>query len=245
MINRQYCRQTQPSISRRSSRIKKPVITFLLLTIALLIFLHFTLDATIRQSLEYQGKIIASEQLAQETLKTLQEMKLSYGDLVTVTRDGEGKLSSIETNMDKVNQLKNQLETNVTGSVNGIQSHTYSLPLGTLLGNDYLMGRGPEIPLQIRPMGYMESTVESRFRSAGINQTNHQLVLNLRLDLTTLVPLHHAESVVTTNVILAETVIVGEVPEYYTNITGEEGTGSSTARDLWMNPWDASPGETK
>lgn len=237
MVNRRYLRQKKSIPSGRTARLRRPAASFLLITAALLIAAHFTLSSTIERSMEYQGRSLASETLSGEALGLLEDMSLSYGDLVTVSRDDDGKIVSIETDSGKLNTIKNTLERNVTQALGTLRLHSYSVPLGTLLGSEWLSGRGPEIPLRLTPTGYLESTVESRFTSAGINQTNHRLVLNLTLSCTTLVPLHRAEITVTTNFVLAETVIVGEVPEYYTQIVSDETTASK-ARDSAMDPWD-------
>lgn len=215
MVSRKYL-QSGASKSRgrrgRTAGIRRPLALFLLLTAALFAALHFLLDETVRQVMVYQGRILASETLARETLSVLQELDVSYGDLAEISRDSQGRVVSVQVDSAAVNRIKNLLARRVTQALP--ERSGYSLPLGTLLGNGWLSGRGPEVPLWITPVGYLESGVESEFLSAGINQTNHRLVLRLTLSYTTVVPLHRADFTVETDFILAETVIVGQVPEY-------------------------------
>lgn len=246
MLSRQYSRRmtgkcakhtrpgetVRPAGCHRTHPLRRTVLLFAVLTLALLFAADLALRAGIRETLRYQGQIAASRTLAAEVQKILEPMELTYGDLAQVTRDAAGKINSIEMNMAQLNLIKSRLEQGVTGALDGEGIGEIRLPLGTLLGNEYLLGRGPLVTVRLQPMGLLQTEFESHFQSAGINQTSHRIELSLTLSLTTLAPLHRAETTVTTNFILADTIIVGEVPEYYTSITGGlPGSGTADASE--------------
>lgn len=226
MLNRRYIhRQKRPlqpprPAGRRRKRRGRPFLAFLAITAVLFLFADFRLRPSIAQALRYQTRAAAVRILSEETLALLEPMELSYEDISRIHRDENGKITSIETDTVKMNLIKSRLEQGVTAALNSGEGQGISLPLGSLLGNEYLSGRGPAVTVRMIPTGALQAEFVSRFQSAGINQTSHRIVLNLTLDVTGMVPLHSAETTVTTNFVLVDTVIVGEVPEYYTNIAG-------------------------
>ncbi len=220
MQKRSYLRQRR---SPRQSKLRKNLLSFLTATLVLLAIAGFRLTPAIKKSMEYQGRMVSLEVLTDETMAVLNEMDLSYGDIVQMSKDDEGKISSIEMDGGKINRIKTTLEKKVLEAFREKGTVEYRIPLGTLLGIDYLSGRGPGIPMKLIPMGYLQGKVESEFESAGINQTSHRLILNLTMKATTIVPFRRSDITVSTNFVLAETVIVGQVPDYYTNI-GRDGS---------------------
>ena len=211
-------RQTHPARFR--------LLLFLVVALLCLTGIDLLLRPRIARALREQGGAAASQILSQTTLQVLEELEVTYEDLVEITRNDTGEIRSIETNSLELNRIKSLLEQRVIAALNDRGVCEWEIPLGSLLGSEYLSGRGPMIPLRIQPAGSMTTEFESRFQAAGINQTSHRIVLNLALSLTTFVPLHGAAVTVHTNFIVADTIIVGEVPDYYTNITGGD-IGSS------------------
>lgn len=226
MVNRRYRhyvrrgRDTGQDKARRKNF--RPALFFLIITLLMFWGIDWCVRPSMQESMCYQAKSIAAHLLSEKTLEVLDDERITYGELCTVARDSEGKIVSIETDMNTVNRVKSRLELAVTEAVQQLGTQCYSVPLGTILGSDFLAGRGPGVELRVVPTGYLQSEFVNVFTSAGINQTNHQIVLKLTLDLTTIVPLHSAVTTLSTNFIVAETVIVGEVPEYYTNIISSD-----------------------
>ncbi|MEG2814367.1 MAG: sporulation protein YunB, partial [Oscillospiraceae bacterium] len=129
----------------------------------------------------------------------------------------------------EINKIKSMLTYEVTNEINTIYEKKFYISIGTLLGNNIFSGKGKKIGFSIEPTGFLESDIKSEFSQAGINQTKHNIVLNLKLNVTTIVPFKSACTTVSTNMIIAETVIVGEVPQYYTNV---EGANEKTIADI-------------
>ncbi|MBR2044270.1 MAG: sporulation protein YunB, partial [Clostridia bacterium] len=106
------------------------------------------------------------------------------------------------------------------------ERYTLSIPIGTIIGNEYTLGRGPEIKFKMQITTTVIADFESKFYSAGINQVLHQIHIKVKANGHTVIPWYRSAFNVNTSVIAAETVIVGLTPEAYTNVI-ESGTDAT------------------
>lgn len=233
MLKRGYI-QKKRKIRLRTS----PVFRIFFLFLVVSIFLYGWVHPGVSKAMQQQAKMLMSQKLAALTLEILEEMDADYSDFSEITRDDSGAVIAIETNTVRVGIFKNRLEQRVTQWFSSADVASYRIRLGTLLGQEYLTGRGPNITFRIQPLGVLTSDIASQFRSAGINQTLHQIFLNITLEVETAVPLFRSHETLKTNLLLAETVIVGKVPEYYTNITGLSGEIPEGIADFSVDPLD-------
>lgn len=147
---------------------------------------------------------------------------IKYDDMVNIERDNSGKVLAITTNIVKMNELKSAILTAVQQKLSD-RHNEVGIPLGTLLGSDFLHGRGPNVPMQLTLSGNVNGDFQSKFESAGINQTRHQIYLQIHMSVYSFIPGYNTTTEVTTGVAIAETIIVGEVPQTFANI----GSGSA------------------
>lgn len=215
-------RRNKPRKINGINKVRKILIAFILVVVIILFSIDLSLRPSMNKALDYQSRVITTNIMSDVTVEVLDEMKIDYGSIVHINKDSNGEIIGIETDMTAVNKLKALLTSRITSELNNQKTYPYSLSLGSLLGNDYLSGRGPEIQLRIEPTGYLKSETVSKFTSVGINQTLHQIILNMTADITTIVPLHNSTTVISTNFIIAETVIVGDIPQYYTNVITDD-----------------------
>jgi sporulation protein YunB len=225
MVNRHIKQQ------KKDHNVRSKFLIFVALTLVFLIIIDIMIRPSINKATNYQAKVIATKILSETTYNILDEMGVNYNDIVKISKDANEKVTAIETDTTKINKLKAKLTTEITQNFNAMKAYPYKITLGTFLGNDYLTGRGPKIPFRIEPTGYLKTELVSKFTSVGINQTHHQIILNLSVDLTTIVPLHNSTVQLDTNFVVAETVIVGDVPEYYTNVITDDRTLLSDIND--------------
>lgn len=229
MISRKYNKtRAKPSAWRI-------ILTCIMLTVVATILIDIAIRPGISNATAYQTRIIATNLIAETTYAVLEELEVEYTKLIHIKTDSKERVTAIETDYQAVNRLKSQLTSVITDKLNQLSRKNYKMSLGTIIGNDYLAGRGPDITIRMEPSGYLKSEFISKFSSVGINQTQHQILLNLTVDITTLVPFHSSTSVVSTNLIIAETIIVGEVPEYYTKVTSDDESLLSDINDYTPN----------
>ena len=149
---------------------------------------------------------------------------IQYDDLVQLQTDTSGNITALTTNMQEMNRLKTQLLKILDADIYDIGGDEISVPSGNLTGIQLLSGRGPKIPVKIVAVSSSDANFAGEFSDAGINQTLHRIILNVSLDLIVLLPSGTITDHVSTDVCVAETVLLGPVPESYTyfNNTGSD-----------------------
>ena len=188
------------------------------LCFAFIIVVYAQFRPIIKSITTNQARIKSVDTINSVITDELTKNAISYKDLVSVERDNNGKVLAITTQIVKMNELKASIITNVQKKL-GENGHTdVGVPLGTLLGNDFLHGYGPNVPLRLTLSGNVNADFKSSFESAGINQTRHQIYLNIHTSVYSFLPGFDTTTEVETNVPIAETIIVGEVPQMVANI---------------------------
>ncbi len=136
---------------------------------------------------------------------------------VTFQRDSDGNIAAISGNMAHINALSAQILGSIIASTDA-GSMTVDIPFGNLLGSNLLMGKGPEVTVEILLLTSSAVDFKSKVSSCGINQTSYQLFLEIKMDVDVLVPWGTESATVLTEVLIADTVLVGKVPETYLNV---------------------------
>ena len=136
---------------------------------------------------------------------------------VDFVKDVNGDVTAISSNMAKINTLSAQILDKVVGTTEK-NSITVKIPSGNLTGISLLMGRGPKIPVKIIVLTSSRVEFNNNIITAGINQTKLQINLEVIVDVEILVPWGSETAQVVNEVLIADTVIVGEVPDTYLNM---------------------------
>ncbi len=145
----------------------------------------------------------------------ISENGVTYGDLVYFEKDIYGQITALKTDIISVNRLKADITEEVLRSIEHADTSGIAIPVGNLINSDLFGGRGPRIPLKIVPLGTVSANFTNQFSEAGINQTRHQIMMDVSVDISVLLPGSDIGTQVATQVSIAETVIVGSVPESY------------------------------
>jgi len=214
--------------SKKFKRRRKAV--FLLIAfVILLIVSYFVIDSRIHPVLsamaESRAKNIASEAVNDAVRKVLCEKNLRYENLVELTKDESGTITAVTVDSVKINQLCAEIRGIITDTLNNLGEKTFSIPVGSLTGVDVLSGRGPRLNIGITLSGSAVTKIDNDFQTAGINQTRHQMILHVDTKIYVIMQSGNISAEISNSIVVAETVIVGQVPEIYSD-------GSS---DLWQN----------
>lgn len=145
-------------------------------------------------------------------IEQMEKTPLSYGDLITVSRDEKGDVSLLSYNTLEVNRLKSQITASVIEKVNRLEQTDIYIPLGNITYIDFLHNKGPKLRFRITPIAYVETDIESDFEHTGINQVNHRIFIVLKVSASALIPSYSTEVNFDTRVCVAQTVIIGKVP---------------------------------
>jgi sporulation protein YunB len=142
---------------------------------------------------------------------------MRYEDLVTIQKDANGNVTALITDMTKINLLQARVSNSVATHVVNLMSTKLTVPLGDVLGGVLLTGHGPGLPVRIHSVSDIHARYVNNFESAGINQTRHRIVLEVTAEMDLLIPGGRTSTSVTVEVAVAETIIVGTVPNVYAN----------------------------
>ena len=183
--------------------------------VGLLVFFRTRYNATIR-SLAQTQVINATSDLINDAIdKQIEKGTIQYDRIVYFEKDLNGNITALKTNMSEVNRLKTDILNLINDEILDMDTSDLGIPVGSLILPELMSGRGPEIPVKIISIRNSEGSFESQFTEAGINQTLQQLTMHVSIDVSILV-LGSAESfTVSSQVVVAETIIVGKVPDTF------------------------------
>jgi sporulation protein YunB len=148
---------------------------------------------------------------------------IQYDRIVYFEKDLNGRITALKTNISEVNRLKTEILNIINDEILALDTSDIGIPLGSLIFPELLSGKGPAIPVHILSIRNSDAVFASNFSQAGINQTLHQLTMQVSVDVSVLVLAKTETFTVTSEVVVAETVIVGEVPETYLQTGGNYG----------------------
>lgn len=160
----------------------------------------------------YQVRSQVTAAVEQWAARDLQERGVDYSDFVTITRNEAGEITALSADMARLNLLRAELSAHLLERLEDSQLEL-TVPVGSLLPLEPTWARGPELHLRALALGTASAEFESEFTSAGINQTRHCLWLELSVPVTVLLPGGGEELTVDSRLCVAETVIVGQVPQ--------------------------------
>lgn len=205
------------STKRNSSKRKKLIIWLVVILIVICsIFVYFNnyVNPVIISTNSSVIKAKTTQILNECIAKSLTQTDV-YEQLVTINNDTNGNVTSISANTLNANKLNNTILSACQQALNNQSDLYFEVPLGTFSGIPALNGIGPNIKIRMLPVGNIESSFKSNFTSVGINQTHHEIYLNFKINISVLLPGTDKTVCVNSQVLLAESVIVGKVPEVY------------------------------
>ena len=157
----------------------------------------------------------------------IQARAITYSDLITVEKDENGRITALTSNMSALNDLRASILSDAVAAVDQIDSQSLAIPVGNLTGINFLSGRGFDLPVEVMTVGSAHAVFRSQFTDAGINQTRHQILLEVTVSVDILLPGGDLPAEITAQVPVAETVIVGSVPDTYVELPTLPADGKS------------------
>ena len=178
----------------------------------------------IQELAEAQVKNTTSDLTNDAIAKQIAEGVIQYGRIVYFEKDLDGRITALKTNMSEINRLKTDILNIINDEILALDTSDIGIPLGSLFLPEFLSGRGPAIPVHILSIRNSDATFASNFSQAGINQTLHQLTMVVSVDVAILVLGQTSNFTVNSEVVVAQTVIVGDVPNMFLNTGGSYGS---------------------
>lgn len=194
--------------------LRRFLIFFIIIAILCITFDICMSSITSRASL-YHAKLMAYNSVNDAIIETLSSSQINYNDLVKLNYGDDNTVRSIETNSEYINKIKSTLVNGVNSYLSEYAITTIAIPIGTFTGNDYLSGMGPKLDVEVQFGGCAVTDIISEFKSAGINQTCHRILVNVSVNIYVYEFGKNLTDTVECECCIAETVIVGAVPEAY------------------------------
>ena len=201
---------------RRGGRWKLAAVALLAVLLAVMLTAMAQLRPIMDSMATARVSNVIHKAVAEAVSETIATGRYDYTDLIRLEKDDGGKITALTSNMIQFNQLQIDVSENVMKKVGSVSSSELSIPVGSLTGVALLAGRGPDIHIKVLSVGSPAAEFENRFTDAGINQTKHQILLNVDVNVQMLMPGYTRTITVSSTLSVAETVIVGSVPETYT-----------------------------
>ena len=149
---------------------------------------------------------------------------VDYSNMVLLEKDDTGAVTALKTNISEMNALKTRILDTVNEVILQLNVEEIGVPIGNLLVPTLFSGRGPYLPVKVLTVRSSEAAFSNQFTQAGINQTLHQIIMTITIDMTIVTPAGTEQVDTSSQVVVAETVIVGTVPESYLAIDGVQRT---------------------
>jgi len=175
---------------------------------------------TIRDLAETRVKNSTSDLINDAIDKQIETGNIQYDRIVYFEKDLNGRITALKTNISEVNRLKTDILNIINDEILELDTADIGIPLGSLLLPEFFSGRGPTIPVNMISIRNSDAGFSSHFTEAGINQTLQQLTMDVLVDVSILVLGRTESFTVSSQVVVAETVIVGQVPDTFFNTGG-------------------------
>ena len=174
----------------------------------------------IQELAETQVKNTTSDLTNDAIAKQIADGIIQYDRIVFFEKDLDGRITALKTNMSEINRLKTDILNIINDEILALDTSDIGIPLGSFFLPELLSGRGPVIPVNVLSIRNSDAAFSSNFAQAGINQTLHQLIMLVSVDVSVLVLGHTSSFTITSEVVIAETVIVGSVPNTFLQTGG-------------------------
>ena len=155
-------------------------------------------------------------------LDILCEQNVSYNDIVTLSREESGRVTSLETDIVKVNSLKSLISNRLSEIIAGKEYYDLNIPLGTFFSSVYTSGYGPKIHFKMQLTATARVNFSHEFKSAGINQVLHIVMVDMNISGSLVITGYSGGISVSNSAMAAQTIIVGTTPDAFTNVIESE-----------------------
>lgn len=203
------------------------VIAIILIAFTFAYFVIQAIKPIMEQQCKNMAKSVATKICNNEATEVMKKYK--YEDLLAVTKDDEGNVKMVGTNVITVNEIISDIPVHIQEELEKSENNNFNIRLGSFLGSNLFAGRGPNVNIRMEVIGNLDTDLKSEFTSAGINQTLHKIYLEIKCNVIILTPFETIEEQIINQVLLAEGLIVGDVPSSYYNL---EGMNTDNAIDI-------------
>ena len=184
-----------------------------LLLLGLLIAAWLRLEPAIEDMAAARVTDEASDRIAEAITAQMERDGVCYENVVALEKDVQGRLLALRTDMNRLNRLRNETLAIINERLTDRDESELGIPLGSVFLPALLSGKGPKLPVRVLTVSNCDAEFYSSFDEAGINQTLHRITMQVAMNITLLTPAGTQQVQVDSGVVVAETILIGQVPD--------------------------------
>ncbi|HEY8419312.1 MAG TPA: sporulation protein YunB [Clostridia bacterium] len=202
---------------KKSKLKKRLIIVSIILAIILFVYVFFQKNVNPIIASVSQKQIEAlTNKAVSYAINEIYSQSINYSDLVNIIKDEQGNVKLILANTPKINKVTQDIAQKTYQYIETLGEDGINIKLGTLTGIPIFTEKGPKVFFEVLPIGSVQCELKSSFASAGINQTHHKIYVSINTDVAIVIPgLKDKKITATAVALLAESIIIGEVPDTY------------------------------
>ena len=201
----------------RCVRVLRRAVLAVLLLALLGLLLERNLESVILDMAYARAEAMAVEYMHEAVWGVMKEA-VTYEDMMTVRTDGKGRVTMLQANAVRMNELATETALDAQRRLESAEARSIGIPLGAALGVPFLSALGPRVQVRMVPVSAVSAAFSTEFESAGINQTRHKIYLSLHTTVRLVIPSGARQVSLGSQVLIAESIIVGEVPQSYVQV---------------------------
>lgn len=206
---RKLKRRRKPSRKKRPAALIAVIAAAVVICAAVAVHIETAIRPAARMQAEHYSRKTAYEIINGAASDYLAENQCTYGDFAAVLYGEDGKAVSVEALTANINRVQTEMTCVINKALSEASDRELEIPLGSVTDSFLLAGRGMHIKVRVCPAGEASIELKSSFTSAGINQTCHRISALIKVNISSSIPLYSFDTEVETEILLAESVIVG------------------------------------
>ncbi len=207
-------RKTKPIVKI----IRRIILSAVLLLLTVIVYCEIHLADFRPEYIRIQAEILSVNSVCDAANSTLEKLGYNYNDIAKIVYSDSGNVQAIETDSIKINKIKSEITKSVQKEIAKVYDNDIDIPIGAFTNITVLSNWGPCINMNFNLTGSFSSEIVSTFEQAGINQTVHHIKLMLTSKIMTTSLDYSGNITFTTDFEIAQSIIVGEIPNYYGNL---------------------------
>lgn len=217
---------TDKDYKRYKSNTNKNMFFFLTVAIIVLVIYGFyVVDKSIKPIVlamsEVEARMIATQAINDAVKEKIKD-DIKYKDLIDISYDKDGKVTAMQANTILMNNIASEVALEVQNKMEDVSVSSIKIPLGNAFKSQILSQYGPQINVDLMPQGSVKVDFETKFEQSGINQTIHRVYLTIQAQVRIVIPLGADTAKITSTVPIAETIIIGDVPQSFIQVPEDE-----------------------
>lgn len=203
---------------KKRNRIRLLLIVLLLAPLLTVLFLRYSVAPVVQELAKAKVDNRASYIINEAVEDILREEDVDYSNIILFEKDINGSITALKTNMNEINHLKSRILAVIDTMLLDLDINEIGLPLGSVILPELFSGTGPKLPVKVMSISRSDAEFRNEFKEAGINQSLQQIMMDVIITMTILTPVGTETITTSSQVVVAETVIVGEIPNSYVNV---------------------------